>query len=422
AGILSGSNPTQYDLNDPFKLWAIQVVVIVVVSRLCYMLFWRMRQPRVVAEIIGGIVLGPTVMGRIPRFSATIFPQESIPLLNLCATLGLVLFLFLAGLEIDLKLIKKHARLSIVISAAGLISPFAFGSLLAIPLYREFIDQTVDFGYFLLFTCISVGITAFPILCRMLAELDLFNTTLGSVVLAAGVGNDVIGWILLALAVTLVNSTSGLAALWIALTCAGYTVFLMYPVRWLFLWIGRKTGELETGDLSSVMMTCSIMMLLVSALFTDIIGLHAIFGGFLSGLVVPRERQLSITVMKRLEPVVWNIFLPVYFALSGLKTDLGLLNDGKSWGFTCVVCLMAYMGKFIGCGIASRFLGFTWRESSAIGTLMSCKGLLELIVVNLALQARIFTGHVFAMFVVHAIVLTVVITPLTGLIYPARFR
>ncbi|TFK50408.1 hypothetical protein OE88DRAFT_1660775 [Heliocybe sulcata] len=422
AGVLSGAYPTRYDVNDPFKLWVIQVVLIVIISRLCYMLFWRIRQPRVVAEIIGGIILGPTAMGRIPHFTATIFPQDSIPLLNLCATLGLVLFLFLAGLEIEVRLIRKHARTSALVSIAGLVSPFAFGSLLAVPLYREFSNDSMQFGYFLLFTCISVGITAFPILCRMLAELGLFDTTLGVVVLSAGVGNDIVGWVLLALAVTLVNSTSSLAALWIVLACVGYTLFLLYPIRWLFRWIALKTGELETGDPSSIMVTCAIIMLLVSAFFTDIIGLHAIFGGFLSGLVIPRDKNLSIALMRRLEGIVWNVFLPIYFALSGLKTDLGLLNTGKAWGFTVLVCTMAYMGKFIGCASVSKLLGFTWRESSAIGTLMSCKGLLELIVINIALQANVFTSLVFAMFVLHAVVLTVIVTPLTGWIYPDRYR
>ncbi|EPQ50839.1 Sodium/hydrogen exchanger [Gloeophyllum trabeum ATCC 11539] len=420
--ILSGSDPSNYDYNDPFKLWAIQGALIIVISRICFLLLWRMRQPRVVAEIIGGIVLGPTVMGRIPKFSTTIFPQESIPILNLCATLGLVLFLFLAGLEIDLQLIKQHARTSAVVSAAGSIIPFAFGSLLSLAHYRAFMDDSVNFGHFALFTCISVGITAFPILCRMLAQLELFSAPLGVIVLSAGVGNDVVGWILLALAVTLVNSTTGLAALWILLICIGYTLFLIYPVRWLFRWIGQATGELGTGEPSSIMMACAIMMLLVSAFFTDITGLHAIFGAFISGLIIPRDKQLSIAMMKRLEPVVWNIFLPVYFALSGLKTDLGLLNTGKAWGFTILVCLLAYMGKLIGCGGASKLMGFTWRESAAIGTLMSCKWLLELIVINFALQAKVFPSIVFAMFVVHAVVLMVIITPVTGWIYPARCR
>ena len=217
-------------------------------------------------------------MGRIPGFSQTIFPAASITVLNLSATFGLVFFLFLAGLEIDLSLIKRHYRRSALVSAAGLIVPFGFGGILAVLLYHEYIDPTVNFGHFALFTAISVGITAFPILCRMLTELNLFDSELGAVVISAGVGNDVIGWVLLALAVSLTNSKDGVTAVYILLVCMGYTIFCCYPVRWGFLWLGKKTGSLETGKPSPVMITCSLIFVIISAFFTDIIGLHAIFG------------------------------------------------------------------------------------------------------------------------------------------------
>ncbi|EJC99637.1 Sodium/hydrogen exchanger [Fomitiporia mediterranea MF3/22] len=422
GGVISGDNPTVYNTNDPFRLWVIQLVTILAFSRVCYGLFYKMRQPRVVAEIIGGILLGPTAMGRIPGFTETIFPTESIPILNLCATLGLTLFLFISGLEIDINLVLKHYRVSAAISAAGLLVPFGFGGILSVILYGQFIDKSVDFGHFTLFIAVSVGITAFPILCRMLNELKLYDTKLGVVVISAGVGNDIIGWVLLALAVTLVNAKTGLTALWILLCCIGYTLFCWYPVRIGLRWVARKTGSLETGTVSPAMASCALVTLLVNSFFTDVIGLHAIFGAFLSGLLVPHDNGLATNLKHQLEPVIFDIFLPIYFALSGLKTDLGLLNTGKAWGYTILVIVLAYLGKFIGCGGVAKIVGFSTREACAIGTLMSCKGLLELIVINLGLQAGILTTKVFAMFVVHAVVLTFFITPLTALIYPERFH
>lgn len=238
----------------------------------------RIRQPRVIAEVIGGVILGPTVMGRIPNFKATIFPDNSMPILTLTATVGLLLFLFLVGLEIDTRVLRRNAAASASVSVAGLVVPLGLGAALGVGVYREFIDPKVNFGYFLLFTAVAIGITAFPVLCRILTELKLLDTEVGLVVLSAGVGNDVIGWILLALTVALVNASTGLTALWVLLASAGYTVFLLYPGRWALRWLAKRTGSLETGTPTPFMMTVVLLLVLVSAFFTDIIGVHAIFG------------------------------------------------------------------------------------------------------------------------------------------------
>lgn len=247
-------------------------------SRLCYGALIKMRQPRAVAELLGGIILGPTIMGRIPGFSQTIFPTESIPILNLCATIGLTFFLFFAGLELDIALMRRHLKAALVVSAAGLLVPFGFGFLLAFALYREFMDPSTDFSLFGLFVAIAVCITAIPIVVRMLTELGLFDTGLGVVVIGAGMGNDIVGWILLALAVALTNASNGLVVLYMVLTAIAYVIVFLYPVRWLFMWLARWTGSLETGKPSPTMMIATLVMLFVSAFFTDIIGLHAIFG------------------------------------------------------------------------------------------------------------------------------------------------
>lgn len=224
---------------------------------------------------------GPTAFGRIPGFTEHIFPQESRSYLSLVANIGLCLFLFLVGLEIDSSVIKRNARMSIAVAFAGMVIPFGFGAALAVPLYNRFIDHSIQFTHFMLFTGVAYSITAFPVLCRILTELKLLDTTVGIVVLSAGVGNDIVGWTLLALSVALVNAGSGLMALWILLTCVGWTLLLLIPVKICLRWLARTTGSFETGP-TMFFMTVTILILFGSAFMTDIIGVHAIFG--LSGI------------------------------------------------------------------------------------------------------------------------------------------
>ena len=250
------------------------------VTQLLSLVLSRIRQPRVIAEVIAGVILGPSVMGRIPGFTQAIFPQEGMAFLRLTSTIGLVFFLFLVGLEIDTRAMKHNAVASASVSIAGLIFPLGLGAALGVGVYREFVNPSVNFGIFLLFTAVAVGITAFPVLCRILTSLELLDTEVGLVTLAAGIGNDVIGWVLLALTVALVNASSGLTALWVLLASAGYTIFLLFLVRWGYCWLAERTGSIEKGTPNSLMMTITLFIVLISAFYTDIIGVHPIFGIF----------------------------------------------------------------------------------------------------------------------------------------------
>ncbi|KAJ6518902.1 Sodium/hydrogen exchanger family-domain-containing protein [Mycena sanguinolenta] len=422
GGLLTGKNPSDVNLNDPLRLFIIQVGVIVSTATLLSLGLRKLHQPKVIAEVLGGILLGPTAFGAIPHFSERIFPSQSQPYLSLVANIGLVLFLFLVGLEIDASIIKRNARLSISVALAGMVLPFGLGSALAVPLYHKFGLEGVKFTYFMLFTGVAYSITAFPVLCRILTELKLLDTTVGIVVLSAGVGNDIIGWTLLALSVALVNAGSGLTALYILLICVGWTLLLLFPVKMALLWLARKTGSVENGP-TMFFMTVTILLVFGSAFFTDVIGVHAIFGAFIMGLVVPREGGLAITLTEKLEDMVSIIFLPLYFTISGLNTDLRLLNDGITWAYTIAICVLAFTGKFGGCTLAARYLAkFSWREASTIGSLMSCKGLVELIVLNVGLQAGILSPRVFSMFVLEALTLTCMTTPLVTALYPPEMR
>ncbi|KAF8874359.1 Sodium/hydrogen exchanger family-domain-containing protein [Infundibulicybe gibba] len=422
GGVISGDNPTVYMPSDPLRIWVIEIVIIVAMIQLLSLGLSRIRQPRVIAEVIGGIILGPTVMGRIPGFKDTIFPDAAMPLLNLTSTIGLILFLFIVGLEVDTRLIKRNFKSSASISIAGLVLPLGLGAALGVGLYREFVDPSINFGYFVLFTAVAIGITAFPVLCRILTDLKLLETTVGVVVLAAGVGNDVVGWILLALSVALVNASNGLTALWVLLASVGFVIVLLYPGRLAYVWLARRTGSLEQGTPTTLMMTVTLLLVFICAFFTDIIGVHAIFGGFLAGFMVPHENGFAISLVEKFEDLVSILFLPIYFVLSGLRTNLGALNNGITWGYTILICLVAFTSKFFACYAAARATGFNWREAGAIGSLMSCKGLVELIVLNVGLSAGILDVRTFSMFVVHALVLTVMTTPLTLLFYPPKYR
>jgi Kef-type K+ transport system membrane component KefB len=422
GGVFSGIDPIAFSTGDPLRLWIIQLGIIVCTASLLSLVLSRLSQPKVIAEVLGGIILGPTVFGRVPGFTEHVFPPASIPYLSLVASIGLCLFLFLVGLEIDAGVIKRNTRLSAIVALAGMILPFGIGGGLSVAIYKEFISPNVQFAHFMLFIGVAYSITAFPVLCRILTELKLLDTTVGVVVLSAGIGNDIVGWILLALTVALVNAGSGLTAVYILLTCIGWAIFILFPVKFALKWLAKKTGSIETGP-SVFFMTVTIIILFGSAFFTNIIGVHAIFGAFLAGLIVPREGGLAIAITEKLEDMVSVIFLPLYFTLSGLSTDLGLLNNGITWAYTILIILTAFVSKFGGCTIAARYSsGFNWRESGAIGSLMSCKGLVELVVLNVGLSAGILSQRVFSIFVLQALVLTFMTTPLVKWLYPPHLR
>jgi len=327
---LTEADASAFNTADPLRLWIIQVGasldlhstpwdtkgyrppgVIIMMAQLLSLGLTRIRQPKVIAEVLGGILLGmmfrpscyicahssaasgPTAFGRIPGFTEHVFPSESLPYLSLVANIGLCLFLFLVGLEINTSIVKRNARLSIVVSLAGITLPFALGSALSVPLYHHFVDPSVHFIYFMLFIGVAYSITAFPILCRILTELNLLDTTVGIVVLSAGVGNDVVGWSLLALNVALVNAGSALTALWILFVCIAFAIFLLWPVKRAMLWLARKTGSVENGPTMSYM-TVVILLLWGAAFFIDTIGVSAIFGQSLCAYMLLRKLRSGI--------------------------------------------------------------------------------------------------------------------------------
>lgn len=389
SSVITGSNPVAFDsanvrlsrLNcaalifaQPITLFIVQLFIIIVFTQGLGFLFRYIKQPSVVAEVVGGILLGPTVMGRIPHFSARIFPTQSIPYLNLISTIGLILFLFLVGLEVDIGILKRNGRNAALISVAGMVLPFGLGAAVAVPVYHNFVDnERVSFGHFMLFCGVAMAITAFPVLCRILTATKLLDSTVGVIVLAAGAGNDVVGWVLLALTLALVNSSSGVTAVYVLLCAVGWCIILLWPIKKGFHWLLRRTGSIDHGPTPSIMVL-TLLIVFASAFVTGIIGVHPIFGAFIAGLIIPHEGGFAISLVQKIDDLVTMLFLPIYFALNGLQVNLSLINTGKDWGYVVLICVVAFLGKFSGCAITARLCKYNVRESSAIGMLMSCKG------------------------------------------------
>ncbi|OLY85200.1 K(+)/H(+) antiporter 1 [Smittium mucronatum] len=420
--IINGENPLMLSLTDPIALFLIQMCFIVILSRIIHLVLRYLNQPRVVSEIIGGILLGPTALGRISSFSNSVFPKPSITYLNLVANLGLLLFLFIIGLELEISTLKTQIKKSALISICGMIVPFAVGSLISFALFKTF-QNSGRFYVFLLFCGVSISITAFPVLARILSELGLLKTNVGFATITAASVDDVTAWIFLALVISLAKSSNALSALWILLTGVAYVLFVSFVVQRLYMKYLRKEGFLDGRDPSTQIVFITLTMAFISGWFTDVLGIHAIFGAYIIGVIVPHNEGFAIKIAEKIEDLISIFFLPIYFGLSGLNTNLGLLNSGKAWLLLILTVSASFFGKIAGCSLAARFSKYSWRESLTIGVLMSCKGLVELIVLNIGLQNNIINQEVFSILVLSALVTTFATTPIVKLIYPkSRYR
>ncbi|KAG0338549.1 K(+)/H(+) antiporter [Podila humilis] len=404
GSVVTGLNPAAFNASNPFPLFVIQL-----------------KQPRVISEVIAGILLGPSVLGRIPGFASTIFNPASLPYLNLVSTIGLVLFLFLVGLELDPALVVKRARFALGISFAGMALPLGVGAAVSYILYGELgPDTNVGFGQFLLFCGVAMSITAFPVLARILAEQKLLTTKVGFLTICAGAVGDIVAWILLALVVSIINSASRITPLYVVLLSIAWILILVFLVRPLFDYLIRVTKSQD--EPSQTMMAFTLGVVLISAFVTDIIGVHSIFGSFLVGLIIPNDTGFADGVTKRIEDLVSVVLLPIYFALSGLKTQVGLLDNGRTWGLVILVTFVACFGKIVGCTTAAKLQGMEWRESFAIGVLMNCKGLIELIVLNIGYDAGVINAKIFVIMVAMCLITTCMTTPGVSYIYPVHYQ
>lgn len=402
-------------LHHPLPLLLIQFIVIMIVTRLFGYLVSFVAQPTVVGEILAGIILGPSLLGALfPDMFITLFPKESLGNLHLISQLGLIFFMFVVGMELDFDKIKKQSSASVFISHVSIIFPFFLGVALAYWLYPIFAPKNITFIPFALFIGIAMSITAFPVLARIIKEKNLSDTRYGSMAITCAAADDITAWYILALIIAFSISGSISSSFILLLFIVLYVVIMFYVVRPLL----AKIGHAQSERLSMNGMSFIIVLLMLSSLATEAIGVHALFGAFMAGAMMPSSAisRLKELIAPRLEYVSLLVLLPLFFALTGLRSEIGLLNSVDAWIVCGGIILIAVFGKLFGSALASKYMGFSWRDSFALGVLMNTRGLMELVVLNIGYEMGILSTELFTMFVVMALATTIMTGPFLNLI------
>jgi Kef-type K+ transport system membrane component KefB len=363
----------------------VEVLVVIGLSRLVGLGFRYIKQPLVIGEIVAGIMLGPSLLGLVaPDVSAWLFPPAAVPFLEVLAEIGLIFFMFLIGLELNPKYLKGQLNVAILTSHVSIIVPFSLGTLMALLLYPQLSNGSVSFTAFSLFLGAAMSITAFPVLARIITEKNLQNTRIGSLALTCAAVDDVTAWCLLAVAIAVAKTNRMIDALPTVLLAAAYIGFML-TVGAKFMQRLAKYYE-RTKRLNQFVLALLFSAVLASALITELIGIHLIFGAFLMGVIMPKDAGFTKEIAIRLEEFILIIMLPVFFAHSGLRTQIGLLNSPELWLLCGLVVAVAIVGKYVGTYGAARFSGISKQDASALGWLMNTRGLTELIVLNIGLD------------------------------------
>ncbi|VAH20391.1 unnamed protein product [Triticum turgidum subsp. durum] len=413
-GIWEGVNPLEFSL----PIFILQTAVIVGTTRLLVLLLKPFRQPRVIAEILAGVILGPSVMGQVGTWAGTVFPGRSLLTLETVAHLGLLYFLFLVGLEMDVNVIKRSGKKAVIIAVAGMALPFCIGTATSF-IFRHQVSKNVHQASFLLFLGVALSVTAFPVLARILAEIKLLNSELRKIAMSAAIVNDMCAWILLALAIAIsdVNSTP-FSSLYVLLSGVAFVLACFYVVRPVMWWIVRRIPEGET--ISDVQVTLILTGVMISGVCTDAIGIHSVFGAFVYGLVIP-SGELGVVLIEKLEDFVMELLLPLFFAISGLRTNVTRVSDPVTAGLLVLVFVMASFAKIMGTILIAISYTMTFRDGVALGFLMNTRGLVEMIVLNIGRDKQVLDDESFAVMVLVSVAMTALVTPVVTTVYrPAR--
>lgn len=402
----------------------VQIGAILIAARLVGYVFRRIHQTQVMGEMVAGILLGPSFLGWLaPDAYAFLFPKESFPLLGALSQVGLILYMFLVGASLDSKQLRERAQSAIVTSHASIVVPFLLGLLLAGYLYPRLSGESVPYIHFALFLGISMSITAFPVLARILTDRKLSRTGVGAVALACAAVDDVTAWCLLAGLILFVRASGTSLSVWGTIAgTAAYVGAMLFLVRPIFAWLMSRHRHRMNGGVPQDLLAGILLAVLASAWITEQLGIHALFGAFLVGVVMPREEGLVPSLTEKLEDVTVVFLLPLFFALTGLRTSVSLLNGGAMWGYCALVIVVAVAGKLGGAMVASKLTGMSWRDAGAIGILMNTRGLMELVVLNIGLDLGIVSPSLFAMLVLMALATTFATTPLLDWFYLERLR
>lgn len=398
------------NIEHPLSLLLLQIATIVVLSRLLGFLFTKIGQPQVMGEIVAGIVLGPSILGLLaPGFSNFLFQPESLLNLQFFSQLGLILFMFIIGLELDLIQLRRTAYTAVVISQSSIIFPFLGGVSLAYFLYQSLAPPHIPFLAFGLFMGIAMSITAFPVLARIIQERGLSQSPLGILAITSAAAGDVTAWCILAAVIAIVQAGTITSAFLTILLSIVYVFAMFAIVRPLLRRLGVRYANTE--NLSRTFAVVAFAVLFLSAFATEVIGIHALFGAFLAGVVMPAQVDFRKILAAKIEDFSLVILLPLFFAYTGLKTQIGLLNDSSAWLICGLIILVAVMGKVVGSVAAAKFTGQSWSDSLALGVLMNTRGLMELIVLSIGYDLGVLSPTVFTMMVLMALITTFMTSP-----------
>lgn len=401
---------------DMLGLMPLQVLVILGVTQACSRLLRRAGQPGVVGEILGGILLGPSVFGLLrPTWAEALFPPASLANLHTLSQLGLIIFMFIVGMELNTEFLKRKAATALIISQASVLLPFVLGAFLACFLHAEYAPAGVPLHLFGLFLGIAMSITAFPVLARILQEKAMSGSSPGTLALACAAVDDITAWCALAMAVALARGETALKSIGTAFLAAAYVAAMVFIVKPLLRsWLDRRdpTEDSAAGAVALLVLCCC-------AFIAERIGIHALFGAFLAGAIMPQSLNFRQDLARRLGGFSTLVLLPIFFALTGLRTQLGLIHNAHSWLVFGLILSLAVAGKLGGSLLAGRWSGLAWRESLALGVLMNTRGLVELVVLNIGYDLGLLSSSLFTMMVLMALLTTLMTGPLLNALYPA---
>ncbi len=404
-----------HNLTHELAILLAQIVTIILVARFFGLICKKIGQPSVIGEIIAGVVLGPSFFGSyLPEFSVLLFPTTSLDNLKFLSQIGLIFFMFVVGMELDLKVLRNKAKEAVIISHASIIIPFTLGLVLAYTIYTDFAPKGIEFISFGLFLGIAMSITAFPVLARIVQERGLQKTKIGAMVITCAAADDITAWCLLAGVIAIVKAGSITSSLYIIVLSFIYVVAMIKLVRPFLRRIGNMYDTAE--KITKPVVAIFFLTLLISSYLTEIIGIHALFGAFVAGVIMPDNMKFRKMFIEKIEDVSLVVLLPLFFVFTGLRTEIGLLNTPELWKVCGLIILVAVVGKFIGSALAAKFVGQNWRDSLTIGALMNTRGLMELVVLNIGFDLGVLTKEVFAMMVIMALATTFMTGPALNLI------
>mgnify|MGYP001944881611 FL=1 len=402
-------------MQGELSILILQIAVILLAVKIFGWICLKIGQPSVVGEIIAGVVLGPSLLGLyFPEVSDFIFPVSSLGNIGFLSQIGLILFMFIVGLELNFKTIQKRANDAVIISHASIVLPFALGFILAYFMYEEFSPHNIPFMSFALFMGIAMSITAFPVLARIVHERGINKTALGPIVITCAAIDDITAWCILAAVIAIVKAGSFTSSIFVIIIAIIYVLFMLKVLRPVLRRMAENWSSKKIMSRSMILVYCLILFL--SSYATEIIGIHALFGAFIAGVVMPTNMNFRENLTQKIEDVALVIFLPLFFVYTGLRTEIGLLNDVHLWLVCLAIIAVAVVGKFFGSALSARFVGLNKKDSTIIGILMNTRGLMELVVLNIGHDLGVLIPEVFAMMVVMALVTTFMTSPLLNVV------